>query len=399
MRAVLATLLLAIIAVGAWLTRDHWLPVLAGGQEMEAPAPQARAAPARDAPARRADAAPPGEAGAGSARAPGSTATAQDTPAAASAAAQVKAQDTPAAATAAAQVKVQAQAREYVETLTRPEAAPVRVERADHFVTADQVLSLVPQRAVEQTSIAAMRADPSIGAHTPITVVREVEQVERVTPEKLIARSAGNLDAPITVLENDTPRRATVREVLESAKRAPDRPIDLVTHSRYYEQTTVAELAERSSGEPAEPIQVIRGAHGLEMASIGELMQRESLSPDSLFYVRTVRPGDHQGIWGIVHDGIIQTFARGMAIRRGREVNTYQVDIPHDADEREADRSSSFLGKLIHDKTLASYVYNFQHSRMGRNPDRIIPGQEIVIVDFQPEELIEIYKHFVAQRG
>ena len=128
-------------------------------------------------------------------------------------------------------------------------------------------------------------------------------------------------------------------------------------------------------------------------------MRAHEVKTGSMFYVRTVREGDGQGIWGIVHDGIIDNFARGMAIRRGKEINTYQVDIPEDADERHADTSSSYLGRLIFKKSKESHVYNFKRNRMGRNPDRIYPGQEIVIIDFQPDELIDIYKHFVAQRG
>ena len=88
-----------------------------------------------------------------------------------------------------------------------------------------------------------------------------------------------------------------------------------------------------------------------------------------------------------------------MAIRRGEEINTYQVEIPRDADERLADQSSSFLGKMIHQKTMDSYVYNFKQNRMGRNPDRVVPGQEIVIINFHPDELINIYKHFASQQG
>jgi hypothetical protein len=34
---------------------------------------------------------------------------------------------------------------------------------------------------------------------------------------------------------------------------------------------------------------------------------------------------------------------------------------------------------------------------MGKNPDLIFQGQEIVIVMFSPEELINIYQHFVAR--
>ncbi|MCK5364909.1 MAG: hypothetical protein KAR22_18155, partial [Gammaproteobacteria bacterium] len=108
---------------------------------------------------------------------------------------------------------------------------------------------------------------------------------------------------------------------------------------------------------------------------------------------------DDQGIWGIIHDGIMSNFAQGMAIRRGKEVNTYKVDIPRDADELLQNQSSSFLGKLIHRKAAESYVYNFKKNRMGQNPDQVSPGQEIVIINFEPEELIGIYKHFVARQG
>ncbi len=88
-----------------------------------------------------------------------------------------------------------------------------------------------------------------------------------------------------------------------------------------------------------------------------------------------------------------------MAIRRGRQIDTYKVDIPRDADELLRDQSSSFLGKLIYRKTQESHVYNFEHNRMGRNPDHVTPGQEIVIINFEPEELISIYKHFVTEQG
>jgi hypothetical protein len=378
MRAVIAILVLAAIAVGAWLARERWMPDVAR-------APENRNASTAPAP-------PP-------ARVRSEAESGSDEP-------EVVART------------MQREAERYVATLTEAEPVPVQIERADHFVTGDQMLALVPRRDVELTSVAEMRSDPSLEPDAPITVVREVEQVERVTPEKLIARSAGNLDAPITVLERDVARHTTVRDVLERARREPHRPVDIIIRSEFYEQTTLEELATRDDLRRDQPLRVvrsahgletasvvqlmlnvIRSAHGLETASVAQLMREARLSADSLFYVRAVRPDDSQGLWGIVHDGIIENFARGMAIRRGRAVNTYRVQIPRDADERRDDRSSSFLGKLIHEKTRASYVYNFERGRMGRNPDRIFPGQEIVIIAFQPDELIRIYKHFVAQRG
>jgi hypothetical protein len=54
---------------------------------------------------------------------------------------------------------------------------------------------------------------------------------------------------------------------------------------------------------------------------------------------------------------------------------------------------------MIYDKTMRSYVYNFKQNRMGQNPDFVAPGQEIVIINFEPDELIRIYKHFTSQQG
>ena len=106
---------------------------------------------------------------------------------------------------------------------------------------------------------------------------------------------------------------------------------------------------------------------------------------------------------GVLHiieqEGLIENFARGMAVRRGEEINRYQVEIPRDADERESDSSSSFLGRLIYEKTVRSYVYNFKNNRMGQNPDRIRPGQEIVIINFHPDELAAIYRQVYGEEG
>jgi hypothetical protein len=78
-------------------------------------------------------------------------------------------------------------------------------------------------------------------------------------------------------------------------------------------------------------------------------------------------------------------------------VRKYQVEIPPDADQRLEDQSSSYLGRMIDQKTRSTYVYNYEKGSMGRNPDLIYPGQELVIVGFSPEELISIYEHFVAR--
>ncbi len=292
------------------------------------------------------------------------------------------------------------EAETYISKLTEPNADPVAVEKADHFISKDQVLSLLPEGISEEITRENLASDPSLSPNTPITVVKKAEQIEITTPEKVIAEAEGDLDRKVKILEGGDVRESTARELLEQYRQDPDAEIAIVKDVEYFIITTPKELLEDPTVVAGETLTIIRKPYRLEAATIADLLrEQQALSPDSVFYVRTVRPSDSQGIWGIVHDGLIENFARGMAIRRGEEINTYQVEIPRDADERLADQSSSFLGKMIHRKTIDSYVYNFKQNRMGRNPDRVMPGQEIVIINFHSDELIDIYKHFASQQG
>ena len=287
-----------------------------------------------------------------------------------------------------------AEARQYVETLTEPTSRPIPIEKADHFATLERVLSLVPEDAIEQATVRELASDASLDADTPITIVREVEQLETLMPEQIIADSEGDFEAPVRVLEGDEVKETTVRDLLERFSADPDEPLLIVKTARHFEVTTLGELLEGEE-DPETLLNVVTQPYRIESATLAELLdQRMAANPGSIFYLRTVRPTDDQGIWGIVHDGLIENFARGMAIRDGEKIETYTVTIPREADEVGLDRTSSFLGRLIHRKTEESFVYNFRENRMGYNPDRIYPGQEIVIIDFQAEELIAIYRHF-----
>lgn len=297
-------------------------------------------------------------------------------------------------------VVVEEQAKSYVERITEPDADPVAVEHADHFVTQDQVISLLPEASFEVTTRDALTEDPDLDLNTPITLVHEVEQVEMTTPEKIIANAAAGPDRPVRLLIDDEIEELTVQQVIERYGGDPGQPIAMVKIARHYEMTTPGELAADPSLAPDEPLTIVKRPYRLESATVAELLRLKLESnPDTVFYIRTVEERDAQGIWGIVFDSLVENFARGMSIRHGERVQTYRIQIPRDADELLADRSSSFLGSMIHTKTIESHVYNFREHRMGRNPDRIYPGQEIVIIDFQPEELIGIYKHFLAIQG
>lgn len=295
---------------------------------------------------------------------------------------------------------VETQAKDYVAKLTETQAEPVPAKRADHFVSKDQIISLLPESTIEFTTPRDLERNKALKPDTPITIIREAEQVEIASPEKIIAEAGGDLNRKVKILDSGEVRELTVREVLQRYAAKPDDPISIVKKIQYFEITTPAEIGRDESLKPDQEIKIITKPYRLEAATIAELLIREGkFDPDSIFYVRTVRESDDQGIWGIIHDGIVTNFARGMAIRRGRQIDTYKVDIPRDADELLRDQSSSFLGKLIYRKTQESHVYNFERNRMGRNPDHVTPGQEIVIINFEPEELISIYKHFVTEQG
>ncbi len=305
-------------------------------------------------------------------------------------------------ADAVAEQALELEAEAFLNTLTQTELEPIAVESADHFMRADQAISLIAPETIEALSAEEILADPELRPDSPITVVKEIEQVETITPEKLIAESGGDLEQRVKVLENDEVREATVREVLESRAADPEKPILVVKKVQYFEVTTPRELEqELDQMVPGERlVGIIRRPYQIEAATLADLLMAERvLEPDAVFYVRTVRGSDEQGVWGIVQSGLVENFARGIAVRRGEEINTYRVEIPPLADEVLVDRTSSFLGRLIHAKTLDSFVYNFRHHRMGRNPDVLHPGQELLIIKFNPDELISIYKHFVNEQS
>ena len=295
--------------------------------------------------------------------------------------------------------EIESEAQEFVETLTEPVPQPIPADRADHFVTQEQVISLVPDDIIEHVTVRELAEDDAIDGDTPITVVRETEQVETVTPERLVAESGGDVETPIRVPlpSGDQVEQTTIGDMLADPAHKPGALIQVVRTVRHFEVTTLKELLDN---EPTldSLLRVIKQPYRIETATLADLLQKQmDEDPDSIFYLHTVLPTDDQGIWGIVHFGIIDNFARGVAIRRGEGVERYTVRIPRDADERLDDNSSSFLGKLIDEKTKESYVYNFREHRVGRNPDRIYPGQELVIINFKSAELAEIYEHFASR--
>lgn len=291
------------------------------------------------------------------------------------------------------------EAREYVREITELKAQPLAADSADNFVQRDQTIQLLPTRKADTTTPEKLLADPSLKPETPLTIIKDVDRIEIVTVEKLREMYGQTPEKQIRILDGSQARITSVGKLLAEQGSAPDTAVTMVKKVEEIQSTTARELAADSTLDPNQPIRVLRGRQALDAATVAELMMgSDDADTDAIYYVRTVKDTDTQGIWGIIQYGLIDNFGRGIAIRRGEDISTYRVDIPRNADEMISARNSSFLGQLIFEKSQHSYIYNLEQGRMGRNPDMILPGQELLIIRFTADELVDIYKHFVNSR-
>lgn len=136
-----------------------------------------------------------------------------------------------------------------------------------------------------------------------------------------------------------------------------------------------------------------------ENGSVGDLLARYGITPEAgfLYYAHPVTSDDIQGVWGIVQTGLISRFAEGIAIRRGDSKQTYKLLIPQNADERNHDGTSSFLGKVIWHKTIESQVINTKEGWARQSVNLVVPNQDLVIVSFARQELVAVYQYFALQ--
>jgi len=130
------------------------------------------------------------------------------------------------------------EAEAYVEHLTDTAPRTIPIDKADHFVTPEHVLSLIPEDSIENVSVGELAKDGTLSPDTPLTIVREVDQIEDADAEQIIAESGGDLDEELRVqvtyedaqnrettpkaVEADKVERITVREALERIRTEPD---------------------------------------------------------------------------------------------------------------------------------------------------------------------------------
>lgn len=132
--------------------------------------------------------------------------------------------------------------------------------------------------------------------------------------------------------------------------------------------------------------------------SVAEVLSRYGITPQTneLYFAHPVSADDDQGVWGIVQEALITRFADGIAVRRRDNQQTYRLLIPQHADERKADGSSSFLGRVIWHKTQNAQVINTKRGWARESVNVVVPGQDLVIVGFEREQLVAIYQYFAT---
>lgn len=282
--------------------------------------------------------------------------------------------------------KVESDARDYISDLSMVQAETVPVKKADHFVGAHQFLELLEDDAF-------------------------VEFLEPLSSKPIVQALSPRARSIVSELNNTPDQQATKELVLlqtsATTNLQPLLPIEPVDEQNADEPVMILRQANAKMPVLPELVQVKAASNqalpGLQAEqknspkiTIANLLKDEApAKAGSIYYVRTVQQNDGRGIWGIIVDGLTENFASGIAISRDESLNTYQVNIPSQSDDLLPNNTSSFLGKLIDRKTRECFVYNFVEKKIGRNPDLIYPGQELLIINFEAEELIEIYTHFV----
>jgi hypothetical protein len=294
--------------------------------------------------------------------------------------------------------KIEKEAEKRIESLKGELREPINLERADHFVDAKTVLSKRERRIITTTPKTLLE-DLSIGPKAEIKLLVEEEKVSITTPRALMENRTIHPDTPIRVLKEDgVIVETTPGKLMADSSITPDTPIKVVEKVERVAVTTPEELRKTAPSLDT-PIKVIVEKPG-EALTLAQLLPGERDLQKDTFYVHAVTGEDLQGIWGILQRGLMDQFLKGVAIPAGEipQGHLLQLRIPEDADEPRRNGYSSFLGRVLDRKTKESYVYNYSSGRMGKNPDYIYPGQELVISRFSREELVEIYKHFARKR-
>ncbi|MCJ8339966.1 MAG: hypothetical protein MJK10_15980 [Pseudomonadales bacterium] len=276
-----------------------------------------------------------------------------------------------------------------------------------------------PAATVDVTPTAISEQQPKPAA-VPLTSVAAIADASRQTAKSEATDSsilttlkkniAAISDIKVSELVNlvSSKEPEPLTEVVKAAKPQSTAVATVTTAQPVVTEVTVSTAASSkqtvSAPSPTSsvPALVTKPAKANSESEKNRIKLRELLSDTSadnkrIFYLHAVNPSDEQGIWGIIQAGLTGTFSKGITLEQAD--GKVRALIPQDADEILSSKKSSFLGRLLNYKVLTTYVYNYEQGNIGKNPDFIKPGQQLIIVTFTEEELMSVYNHFKNYRG
>ncbi|WP_277253093.1 hypothetical protein [Neptunomonas phycophila] len=243
-------------------------------------------------------------------------------------------------------------AREYLDTLVLPATQPIDALNAKHFVTADQLINLpnIDQQKALLIPVTPITHDMASSVETTLTTESPINN--------------------LTITHDAAAQTFAVNPVRFQPSVADN---DSTTHNQNIRKLTA-------------PIAVG------QTIQLRELLDNTDSNIKRIFYIHAVSPEDEQGLWGIMQGGLTETFAKGFKLPQIKQ--EISATIPQEADEVLSTKHSSYLGKLLHEKVNTTYIYNYEQGLVGQNPNLIKPGQQLIIVTFTEDELLEIYHQF-----
>lgn len=227
-------------------------------------------------------------------------------------------------------------AQQHISALTHKADQPISIETADNFVTAEQLLH-IPNPTSDNTADITPETAPET---TPASPTNAETDTFAVTSHLNVIKN------PQQPKNNHIPSLTTIPTALKN------------------------------------------------QIKLQELLDNPDQSSQKVYFIHAVNEGDDEGLWGIIQHGLMKTFTAGLTLP-GLD-KTVSVHIPKEADEKLDDKRSSFLGQVLKNKVDKTYIYNYQKGILGDNPNLIKPGQQLIIVTFTEQELIDIYEHFTS---
>ena len=267
--------------------------------------------------------------------------------------------------------------------LKRNASIPLEATQAQHFVSDDQLIILPDADQVNLALLEEWVPSQAATQEAPVTSSAQSDSTPTqagitTSDEPVDATSFGVGEGALTPF---TPQ-SVQRDVVTEGNTIPS----LIDSSSPAATTTQEAQSALATPKASTPARTVR---------LKELLDEPESDEKRVFYLHSVNQGDDQGLWGIVQTGLTSRFAKGIVLDDRSE--PISALIPREADERLADKTSSFLGKRLHQKVATTYVFNYQKGVIGKNPNTIHPGQQLIIVAFTESELLDIYQAFAHQ--